>query len=251
MVTRTCATNASPYVTPVCFLTPRRGDALLAAPDRTNWYGRRDHALLTLTVQTGLRVSELTNLTISDMRLGTGALGPACTAWARAGSTASPPNLPDRGGVKGLAARTSRQPHRSAIPQPARPTAQYRRGRLAAEQACHYCDPALPNPGRQERDPARAASHRRHAATPSRRRHLDDRAVVGPRIGSVHPGLPPHRPCAQGTGAGPNHAAEPPPVATAHPTSCSPSSKPSNSRWSTPRPSPPRCRPPADQSRRA
>ena len=134
---------------------------------------------------------------------------------------------------------------------PARPTAQYRRGRLAAEQACDYRNPALPNPGRQERDPARSASHRRHAATPSRRRHLDDRAVVGPRIGSVHPGLPPHRPCAQGTGAGPNHAGEPPPVATAHPTSCSPSSKPSNSRWSTPRPSPPRCRPPADQSRRA
>jgi integrase len=33
--------------------------------------GRRD-ALLTLTVQTGLRVSELTNLIISDMHLGTG-----------------------------------------------------------------------------------------------------------------------------------------------------------------------------------
>jgi integrase/recombinase XerD len=59
--------------TMVCFLTLDEVDALLAAPDRTNWYGRRDHALLTLTVQTGLRVSELTNLTISDMRLGTGA----------------------------------------------------------------------------------------------------------------------------------------------------------------------------------
>jgi integrase/recombinase XerD len=58
--------------TMVCFLTPDEVDALLA-PDRTTWHGRRDHALLTLTVQTGLRVSELTNLTISDMHLGTGA----------------------------------------------------------------------------------------------------------------------------------------------------------------------------------
>ena len=45
--------------TTVCFLTPQEIDALLSAPDRTSWYGRRDHALLTLAVQTGLRVSEL------------------------------------------------------------------------------------------------------------------------------------------------------------------------------------------------
>jgi site-specific recombinase XerD len=59
--------------TTVCFLTPQEVDALLAAPDRTSWHGRRDHALLTLAVQTGLRVSELTSLTSSDLHLGTGA----------------------------------------------------------------------------------------------------------------------------------------------------------------------------------
>jgi integrase/recombinase XerD len=59
--------------TMVCFLTPEEVDALLAAPDRTSWYGRRDHALLTLTVQTGLRVSELTHLANNDLHLGTGA----------------------------------------------------------------------------------------------------------------------------------------------------------------------------------
>jgi site-specific recombinase XerD len=57
----------------VCFLTPEEVDALLAAPGRTSWYGRRDHALLTLAVQTGLRVSEVTHLTCSDLHLGTGA----------------------------------------------------------------------------------------------------------------------------------------------------------------------------------
>jgi hypothetical protein len=31
--------------TMVCFLTPEEVDALLAAHDRTSWYGRRDHAL--------------------------------------------------------------------------------------------------------------------------------------------------------------------------------------------------------------
>ena len=36
--------------------------ALLAAPDRETWHGRRDRALLLLAVQTGLRVSELTSL---------------------------------------------------------------------------------------------------------------------------------------------------------------------------------------------
>lgn len=57
----------------VDFLTRTELDALLAAPDRTTWHGRRDHALLVLTAQTGLRVSELTTLTVSDLRLGTGA----------------------------------------------------------------------------------------------------------------------------------------------------------------------------------
>ena len=57
----------------VTFLTEDEIDALLAAPDRSNWIGRRDHALLVLAVQTGLRVSELTGLTIGDVELRTGA----------------------------------------------------------------------------------------------------------------------------------------------------------------------------------
>lgn len=55
------------------FLTAEEIDALLAAPDQTTWIGRRDHALLLLAVRTGLRVSELTNLTYGDLHLGTGA----------------------------------------------------------------------------------------------------------------------------------------------------------------------------------
>jgi site-specific recombinase XerD len=57
----------------VTFLTGPEIDALLGAPDPTSWLGRRDHALLLVAVQTGLRVSELTGLTCADLRLGTGA----------------------------------------------------------------------------------------------------------------------------------------------------------------------------------
>ena len=47
--------------------------ALLAAPDRSTWLGRRDHALLVTAIKTGVRVSELTALRISDVTLGRGA----------------------------------------------------------------------------------------------------------------------------------------------------------------------------------
>jgi site-specific recombinase XerD len=45
-------------------------EALLAAPDRATWLGRRDHTLLMLVLQTGLRVSELCELRYDDVVLG-------------------------------------------------------------------------------------------------------------------------------------------------------------------------------------
>ena len=47
--------------------------ALLAAPDTRTWLGRRDHALLALMIQTGVRVSELCGLCVGDVHLGTAA----------------------------------------------------------------------------------------------------------------------------------------------------------------------------------
>ena len=55
------------------FLTDAEADALFAAPDRSTWTGRRDHTLLILMTQTGLRVSEITALTNETVHLGTGA----------------------------------------------------------------------------------------------------------------------------------------------------------------------------------
>ena len=57
----------------VPYLTRSEVDALLSAPNQRTWSGRRDHALILLAVQTGLRLSELTGLTYSDLHLGTGA----------------------------------------------------------------------------------------------------------------------------------------------------------------------------------
>jgi integrase/recombinase XerD len=59
--------------TVVEFLNDVEVDSLLGAPDRRTWTGRRDHTLLALAVQTGLRVSELTGLTRGDVQLGHGA----------------------------------------------------------------------------------------------------------------------------------------------------------------------------------
>ncbi|MFT3726158.1 MAG: tyrosine-type recombinase/integrase [Hyphomonadaceae bacterium] len=55
------------------FMTRPEVDALLNAPERGTWKGRRDHALLLTTLQTGLRLSEATSLKRQNITFGTGA----------------------------------------------------------------------------------------------------------------------------------------------------------------------------------
>jgi integrase/recombinase XerD len=55
------------------YLTEPEVDALLDACEQTTWTGRRDQAIFTLTIQTGLRISELISLTCHDITLGVGA----------------------------------------------------------------------------------------------------------------------------------------------------------------------------------
>lgn len=57
----------------VPFLTRPEVDALLTAPDRSTWSGRRDYAFILVAVQTGLRLSEMTGLKRENIILDTGA----------------------------------------------------------------------------------------------------------------------------------------------------------------------------------
>lgn len=57
----------------VSFLNREEIVAILASPDRTSWISRRDHALLLVMIQTGLRVSELTGVRCRDVVLTSGA----------------------------------------------------------------------------------------------------------------------------------------------------------------------------------
>lgn len=57
----------------VTYLTDAEVEALLGACDGASWTGRRDHAMFVLTIQTGLRISELAGLTRADVVLGPGA----------------------------------------------------------------------------------------------------------------------------------------------------------------------------------
>jgi integrase/recombinase XerD len=58
---------------PIAYLVRAEIEAVIAAPDLSTWHGRRDRALLALALQTGLRVSELSNLSCGDVALGAGA----------------------------------------------------------------------------------------------------------------------------------------------------------------------------------
>lgn len=57
----------------VDFLDRAEMDALINAPDRSTWVGRRDYLILLIATQTGLRASELINMRHQDITLGTGA----------------------------------------------------------------------------------------------------------------------------------------------------------------------------------
>eukprot|EP01022_Parablepharisma_sp_SALTPOND_P018878 TRINITY_DN3146_c0_g3_i1.p1 TRINITY_DN3146_c0_g3~~TRINITY_DN3146_c0_g3_i1.p1 ORF type:complete len:354 (+),score=33.81 TRINITY_DN3146_c0_g3_i1:1671-2732(+) len=57
----------------IAYLNQAEISALIAAPDQSTWFGRRDYTLLLLALQTGLRVSELISLNCDDVVLGTGA----------------------------------------------------------------------------------------------------------------------------------------------------------------------------------
>jgi integrase/recombinase XerD len=81
-------------------------EALLAIPDRSTWPGRRDHAVIMLLLQTGLRVPELCDLRCNDIVLGTGARV-RCRGKGAQGAVHAP-DPRGRCGAAGLARRPRR-----------------------------------------------------------------------------------------------------------------------------------------------
>ncbi len=92
----------------VRFLTRPEVDALLAAPDRRSWFGRRDHAFILTAVQTGLRLSEITGAKRDDLVFGTGAHIRVIGKGRKERSVPVLPVVADAIGVKALP-----RPHRS------------------------------------------------------------------------------------------------------------------------------------------
>lgn len=70
----------------VTFLTPAQVQALLDTIDTSTWTGKRDRAMFILAAQTGLRLSEITTLTIASLHLRTAA-HVACTGKGRKNRT--------------------------------------------------------------------------------------------------------------------------------------------------------------------
>jgi site-specific recombinase XerD len=69
--------------TDITWLTDDETTAVLNACDRATWCGRRDHALICTLIATGLRVSELINLTHADVRLQSAGSHVHCTGKGR------------------------------------------------------------------------------------------------------------------------------------------------------------------------
>src|SRR6516162_3419341 len=162
----------------VSYLTGPETDALLAAPDRTTWYGRRDHALLLTAVQTGLRLSEVTGLTIQDV------------------TTTTP----------GAAVRTTGK-GRKERDTPQNPDVCRRRS-TTRRQACRDRRARLPVDHLQARHPAHPAAHRGDGADEGGRRHLRHRPVARPPERGNHPHLPARRHDHQTAGPRPRPRAE-------------------------------------------
>jgi integrase/recombinase XerD len=182
----------------VCYLDLDEITALLAAPDRSTWLGRRDHALLMILIQTGVRVSELVGLRVRDVHLGTGAhirvtgKGRKKRATTLTGETVAI--------LRAWLTERRGQPDEPLFPtRQGRPLSRYTVG-VAVLKARRRGSRHLPIADGQAGHPAHAPAHQRDAAQGQGCRHRHDRAVARPRKHPDHPHLRTRRPEAQGAG---------------------------------------------------
>ena len=141
----------------VSYLTEPELDTLLASPDRGTWTGRRDHALLLLAAQTGLRATELTSL---DLRRPPPRRRRPCQLpWQGPEGPDHPAHRRHGRGPAGLDHRTRRRADRPAVPDPPWWPTVARRTRATRHPPRTDRRVRLPDPGHEEDHTARAAAH--------------------------------------------------------------------------------------------
>ena len=185
----------------VTFLTEQELEALLAAPARSTWTGRRDHALLRLAAQTGLRASELIGLRRADLYLGSGA-HVSCLGKGRK-ARITPLTSGMVAILRDWLAERAGQPEDPLYPTRDGKTM----SRDALASACHIRRdrwPRLSVTESEERHHARPEAHRGNAIAASRRRHFGDRALAWSRTNRNNPGLRARRSGTQGARLGEN-----------------------------------------------
>nr|WP_213309304.1 tyrosine-type recombinase/integrase [Paraburkholderia sacchari] len=157
----------------VAFLTEAEVQALLAAPDRASWSGRRDHVLLLVAVQTGLRISELIGLRQSDVHIGVGA-HLACQGKGRKNRITHPVDCPGGQRAPRLACRVRRQSIGAAVHNACRNTTQQGRNRAPHRPSRSYSIGDVSDIGKEKHHLPCVEAYRGNAASGSGSRSHGD-----------------------------------------------------------------------------
>jgi integrase/recombinase XerD len=193
------------------YLTTPEIDALLASPPPTTWTGRRDHLLILVMITTGVRVSELTSLTRSDVHTNKPAAHIASHGKGR------------KTRITPLDATTTRATRAWLTENPGPPATPVFTARgtnrkmttdaVAQRLKLHAATAARTSPtiATKKPDPAHPAPHLRDAHARLRDRRHHDRAVARTRITRIDTRLPPRRPPDQATSPRPHRTATHPP----------------------------------------
>ena len=177
----------------VTFLTEHELDALLDAPDRSTWTGRRDHAIICPPPRPDCAPLSCSAWTAATS---TSAPAPTSTAWEGPQTPGHPADPGHRRHAQGVGCRTRWPSQRSAVPNPPRPATQPRRVEHGSQNT--PTPPATAALHSRAKDhAARPATHRRRPTAPRSRRHGHDRALARPRERPDHADLPTRRPHAQ------------------------------------------------------
>ena len=177
-----------------------------SACDQTSWTGRRDHAMLALTIQTGLRISELIALNCAGHHTRHRRQRPHHRQGTQDKRTPLTPTI--RAVLKAWLVDVPALPtSRCSRPAPAHDSAATR-SNTASRSTSKPPQPKLPVNQRQAHHDAHAASHRRDAPAARRQRHHRDRPMARPRTDLDDEHLPARRHDPQTAGDRPHPTAQ-------------------------------------------